>query len=343
MSSLHRQLVEPGPTASATLVQGVAIRKIYKSRDAGKAAKKGVIRALDGVDLEVASGENVGLIGESGSGKSTLGRILLGLTRPTDGQVHFDGHDVVRAHGAELVRMRSRMNLVFQNPHAAVNRRRQAIDVVRQPLSALKIGPANERSDRAAQALVDVGVPERMWYRYPHELSGGQLQRVVIARALVSDPDFVVADEPTASLDVSIRAQIVNLLSDLQERRNIAMLFISHDLRTVSHIADRIAVMYLGRLVEVGDRDQISRSPQHPYTIRLIDSMPRLGGRPQDTQRRAGLRIDATTPVAGCPYYARCPLAVQQCAVTAPPLEAKADGRLVACHLLPAASADRTT
>lgn len=297
-----------------------------------------VVRAVDKIDLEIFPGEIVGLIGESGSGKSTLGRALLRLHDVTSGQVIFDGQDITSLSGEPMRLLRRRMSMIFQNPYAAVNRRRRVRDTIAQPLLAHGVGSPVQRAQRVQQLLEAVGVPE-LAARYPHELSGGQLQRVVVARALATDPDFVVADEPTANLDVSVRAQIINLLADLRAERDIAMLFISHDLRTVSHVADRVAVMYLGRLVEVGPARSVTRDPQHPYTKRLIAALPQLRGRrsanPAAPQEEAP---NPANPPSGCHYHPRCQFATDRCRVEAPRLELKADNRLAACHLLPTAT-----
>lgn len=294
------------------------------------------VHAVENVNLEIFPREVVGLIGESGSGKSTLGRCLLRLHQVTSGRVVFDGDDITTYEGAALRGLRRRMSLVFQDPHAAVNRRRRIGSIVAQPLIAQGIGSADERRRRVRELLGDIGVLQTI-DRYPHELSGGQLQRVVIARALATQPDFIVADEPTASLDVSIRAQIINLLSDLKAELAITLLFISHDLRTVSHIADRVAVMYLGQLVEVGPALDVVQRPSHPYTAGLIASLPRLrrDDERQDKPARGEIPNPAHPP-AGCRYHSRCPLAQERCRVESPQLELKGDGRMVACHFVPA-------
>jgi oligopeptide/dipeptide ABC transporter ATP-binding protein len=293
-----------------------------------------VVHAVEDVNLEIFPGEVVGLIGESGSGKSTFGRALLRLHDVTAGRVLFDGQDITWLKGEPLRRLRSRMSLVFQNPYGAVNRRRHVRDIVAQPLVAQGVSSA-DRALRVAELLKAVGVPA-LGERYPHELSGGELQRVVVARALSTEPDFIVADEPTASLDVSVRAQIVNLIADLRAERSIALLFISHDLRTVAHIADRVAVMYLGQLVEVGQARDVTLSPRHPYTNGLIASLPELHPQPDSRRKPAGGEIpNPASPPTGCRYHPRCPLAVDRCRLEAPSLEQKSDGRWVACHMVP--------
>lgn len=325
------------PTAQPLVVAHQLVKHFPLDSTRGPLRRRGhrVVQAVENVNLEILRGEVVGLIGESGSGKSTLGRSLLRLHQLTAGNIIFDGDNITHLRGEPLRHLRRRMTLVFQNPYAAVNRRRRVRDVVAQPLVAHGIGSAGEQSGRVRDLLEAVGV-EALAERYPHELSGGQLQRVVIARALATDPDFIVADEPTASLDVSVRAQVVNVLSDLRAERSIALLFISHDLRTVSHVANRIAVMYLGKILEVGPAREITREPKHPYTTSLIGSLPQLHGSRDTGRNMAQDEIpNSAEPPPGCRYHPRCPFAVERCRIEQPKLERKAQGRLVACHLVP--------
>jgi oligopeptide/dipeptide ABC transporter ATP-binding protein len=296
------------------------------------------VHAVDGVDLTIGRGEVVGLIGESGSGKTTFGRTLLQLYPPSGGRIYFDGRDVTGARGQVLRDLRRRMQMVFQNPHSAVNRRKTIGDIVAEPLAIHALGDRRSRNERACELLDLVGLPGSLTGRYPHEVSGGQLQRVGIARALALEPDFIVADEPTASLDVSIRAQVVNLLADLRVRLGLTLLFISHDLSIVSYLCERIAVMYLGKLVEVGPRTDVELQPLHPYTRALLSSIPR----PDPRERRLlsaplGEIPNAIDRPPGCHYHPRCPLAMSVCLSEYPPLELKAPGRWVACHAVPAA------
>ena len=292
-----------------------------------------VVHAVDEVDLSIDRGEAVGLIGESGSGKTTLGRTLLQLYPPTGGHIYFDGTDVTGARGSSLRNLRRRMQMVFQNPSSAVNRRKRIGEIIKEPLRVHGIGDARSRTQRARELLDLVGLPVDFESRYPHEVSGGQLQRVGIARALALEPDFIVADEPTASLDVSIRAQVINLLVDLRARLGLTLLFISHDLSIVSYLCERVAVMYLGRIVEVGPKAEVEREPFHPYTRALLSAIPRPDPRARRFQSAPlGEIPSAVHRPSGCHYHPRCPLAMPHCATLYPPLEMKAPGRWVACH-----------
>jgi oligopeptide/dipeptide ABC transporter ATP-binding protein len=293
-------------------------------------APKRVVHALDEVDLAIEHDEAIGLIGESGSGKTTLGRTILQLYPPTSGHIYVDGQDVTGARGKTLRALRRRMQMVFQNPYSAVNRRKSIGEIVGEPLKVHGVG--NPRA-RTRELLDLVGLPPAFASRYPHEVSGGQLQRVGIARALALEPDFIIADEPTASLDVSIRAQVINLLADLRARLGLTLLFISHDLSIVSYLCERVAVMYLGKIVEVGPTSQLEQQPFHPYTRALLGAIPR----PDPRQRRLesaplGEIPSAVERPSGCHYHPRCPLVMPVCRTEYPPLELKAPDRLVACH-----------
>ncbi len=297
-----------------------------------------VVHALDGVTVDIHPRETLAVIGESGSGKSTMGRSILRLEEPTSGSVAFRGKDVTSLSREELRRERQHMQMVFQNPYSSVNRRNRLIDIVAEPLRVHGIGDAASRRARATELLELVGLNPDFLHRYPHEVSGGQLQRIGIARALATGPDFLVADEPTASLDVSVRAQVMNLLADLKEELGLTLMFISHDLAVVSYIADHIAVMYLGRIVEVGTKAQLESAPQHPYTRALFEAAPKPDPRLRKKEAAPlGEVPSAIDRPSGCHYHPRCPLAMEICKVEYPALEVKANGQQAACHAVPPA------
>lgn len=290
------------------------------------------VRAVDGVSLQVRRGETVGLVGESGSGKTTVGRAALRLYRPTAGRVVFEGTDVTRLKGRQLSRtLRRRSAMVFQNPSTSLNPFLRIEDALAEPLIVHDVGNSDERRRRVEETLDLVGLGGRMGSRYPHELSGGQKQRVGIARALMLDPALIVADEPTASLDVSVQAQVVNLLQDIQAERGLGYLFISHDLALVRHLSHRIAVMYLGRIVEIGPAADVFDTPLHPYAASLAS----MQLAPDKRIVPGGDLPSPSNPPSGCPFHPRCPIARDICAVERPPLEGNVSpgsGREVACH-----------
>jgi oligopeptide/dipeptide ABC transporter ATP-binding protein len=295
-----------------------------------------VVRAVDGVSLTVASGETLALVGESGCGKSTVGRLALRLIEPTAGTVHFNGRDLAALSGAELRRARAGAQLIFQDPYGSLNPRMTVAEMLAEPLLLHTDLPPASRRDRVADLLQTVGLRRDHAQRYPHEFSGGQRQRVAIARALAVEPKLIVCDEPVSALDVSIRSQILNLLKDLQQRMGLAYLFISHDLAVVKHIAARVAVMYLGRIVETARSDDIFAEPRHPYTQALLSAVPVLStGARLRRQILPGDPPSALNPPPGCHLHPRCAHATEICRDTRPDLVADAGHHATACHLWP--------
>lgn len=291
-----------------------------------------VVRAVDGVSLEIAKGETLGLVGESGCGKSTLGRCLIRLQEPTTGDIFIAGRKISSLRGGELRQMRRQMQIIFQDPYASLNPRMSVFSIVSEPLKIHTSRSKSELRDRVAELLSKVGLDPSYMSRYPHEFSGGQRQRIGIARALALNPDFIVCDEPVSALDVSVQAQVVNLLQDLQLEFGLTYLFISHGLAVVKHISDRIAVMYLGKIMEIADSADLYREPLHPYTIALLSAIPNPQPKPRRT--RIILSGDVPTPVnppSGCRFRTRCPVAIPECATAEPPLEEILRRHSVAC------------
>jgi oligopeptide/dipeptide ABC transporter ATP-binding protein len=294
-----------------------------------------VVHAVDNVSLTVQPGETLGLVGESGSGKSTIGRAILGRVPATRGRIRFRGEDITEARGEMRRSLQRHMQMVFQDPYASLNPRQRVIDIISEPLLVHGlVRTRQEAADKVAELLAQVGLRPDAANRYPHAFSGGQRQRIGIARALALHPEFIVADEAVSALDVSVRAQVVNLLIDLRSRAGLTYLFIAHDLAVVRHISHRIAILYAGKLMELADRDAIYERPRHPYTEALLSAIPVPDPAVQRARRRpvmASEPPDPLHPLPGCRYQARCPLATRQCQAEEPPLEEKAPGQWAAC------------
>lgn len=296
----------------------------------------GVIKAVDGVSLNARFGETLGLVGESGCGKSTTGRAIIRLIDSTAGRIRLDGTDITQVDGEALRKLRPQMQMIFQDPQASLNPRMTVGSIVSEPLLEQGAMTRSERDARVRELLQAVGLSAGHVNRYPHEFSGGQRQRIGIARALALSPKLIVCDEPIAALDVSIQAQVVNLLEDLQDQHGFTYIFISHDLSMVRHIADRVAVMYLGKIVELATIDQLYGQPQHPYTEALLSASPVADPTIEAHRQRIILQGDVPNPrnpPAGCNFCTRCPYAVQECHEVEPDWKIDADGRGVACHL----------
>jgi oligopeptide transport system ATP-binding protein len=318
---------------SETLLQVNDLRKYYRVTAGLMRRLSGEIRAVDGVSLSINSGEVLGLVGESGCGKSTLGKTILRLEEPTSGRINFNGIDVVSLNSSGLRELRGKMQIVFQDPDSSLDPRMTVGGSIEEALVVHGISDPAELEERVARLMEKVGLEAGFYERYPHEFSGGQKQRIGIARALAMDPQLVIADEPVSALDVSVQAQILNLMMDIRDRDGLAYLFVSHDLSVVKYLSDRVAVMYLGKIVELADKEEFFRHPLHPYTEALLSAIATL--RPGGSSRIL-LKGDVPSPLnppAGCSFHTRCHRVMPVCPQTAPEMTQTAPGHYVSCHL----------
>ena len=329
--------VQPRAAAPADAAPVLTVHDLTKHFAVSRSwpfGRRRMLKAVDGVSFAIARGSVVGLVGESGSGKSTIGRLIVRMIEPTSGRILFDGKDVATAQGAELKDLRKSLQMIFQDPFGSLNPRLTVERVVGEGLSVHGIHKGSARAERIAELLRRVGLSPEHGRRYPHEFSGGQRQRISIARALAVEPRLLIADEPVSALDVSIQAQILNLLADLKDEFGLGLLLVSHDLGVVHHLADQVIVLYLGRIMEVGPPEILYADPIHPYTRSLLEAMPVADPRTRDQRRRTLLQGDIPSPVyppSGCVFRTRCPIATGDCAQVVPKLEPAGPGRLKAC------------
>ena len=325
----------PQPKDAGSLLAVEGLKKHFPIHAGLLSRVSGYVYAVDGVSFEIRRGETLGLVGESGCGKSTVGRTLLRLVEPTDGKIVVDGDDITRLERDEMLRYRRRMQMIYQDPYASLNPRMSAGEIVGEPLVIHQVGSARERRERVAHLFDRVGLRPELTSSFPHEFSGGQRQRIGIARALALNPELIVGDEPVSALDVSIQAQIINLLIDLQDELQLSYLFIAHDLAVVEHISHRVAVMYLGRIVEMTDKTSLFETPLHPYTEALLSAVPIPKARAKGRQRMilAGDVPSPINPPPGCHFHQRCPYAMARCRVEEPAFREVLPGHFASCHL----------
>ncbi len=328
--------IEQPPPDDSAFIQVRGLKKHFPILGGLLRRQVGAVKAVDGVTFDIRRGETLGLVGESGSGKSTIGRVMLQLDHATEGSVVFDGIELTAIEGEKLRKIRPRMQMVFQDPHASLNPRMTVASIIGEPLKEHRASKGDARKERVEELLSLVGLDPSHANRYPHEFSGGQRQRIGIARAIALNPDLIICDEPIAALDVSIQSQIVNLLENLQDQLGLTYLFISHDLSMVRHLADRVAVMYLGRIVELAPVDDLYDNPKHPYTQALHSAVPVPDPVSESTRKRIILEGDLpspSNPPPGCPFHTRCPIAEDQCRTDVPEWREIESDHWVACHL----------
>ena len=327
--------IEQPPNDDDAYIQVRGLKKHFPILGGLLRRQVGAVKAVDGVTFDIKQGETLGLVGESGSGKSTIGRVMLQLDNATAGSVVFDGIELTAIQGEKLRKVRPRMQMVFQDPHASLNPRMTVASIIGEPLKEHRASKGDARHARVEELLSLVGLDPTHANRYPHEFSGGQRQRIGIARAIALNPDLIICDEPIAALDVSIQSQIVNLLENLQDQLGLTYLFISHDLSMVRHIADRVAVLYLGKIMELADVDDLYTTPRHPYTQALLSAVPVPDPKVEDMRERVILEGDIPSPAdppPGCPFNTRCPIAQERCVAEEPEWRELADGHWAACH-----------
>lgn len=301
-----------------------------------KIGRNQYVKATDGISFAIFQGETFGLVGESGCGKSTTGRTMIGLYKPTSGEVRFDGKDIHRLPAKEQRQLTRKMQMIFQDPYASLNPRMDVAEIIGEGLYLNGLASGSERTKRVYELLEMVGLSKEHANRFPHEFSGGQRQRIGIARALAVDPEFIIADEPISALDVSVQAQVVNLMKNLQKERKLTYLFIAHDLAMVKHVSDRFGVMYLGNMVELADSEQLYKNPKHPYTEALLSAIPLPDPDVEQTRERILLEGDVPSPInppSGCVFRTRCPVAKEICAAAKPAWKEVAPSHFAACHL----------
>lgn len=319
---------------SEDLVVVANLKKHFVTKEGFFSWKEVAVKAVDGVNLNIKRGETLGLVGESGCGKSTMARLILKLEEPTEGEIFFDGEDIIACNKERMRRLRRELQIIFQDPYSSLNPRKTVGKIVEEPFIIHRIGDKKERKKRVSELLEVVGLRPEYIDRYPHEFSGGQRQRIGIARALSLNPKLIIADEPVSALDVSIQAQIINLLHRLQEEFNLTYLFIAHDLSVVEYVSDRVAVMYLGRIVELADSHMLCSNPKHPYTEALLSAVPV----PDPTLKKKRIILEGDppnpiTPPSGCHFHTRCMHKMETCDREYPPFKEVAPGHFVACHL----------